>query len=236
MVYNDKDEIWMNDDSVKHQITDPVPALNLIKRWGPWFPAMGIDFGIPDTGGWNSGVRHMEWASANGTGIAGTAHLSIGGTQNVWRRDYTNAIVLHRPAQYNTTAGEYTTPSAPMALGGTYYPLYADGTTGAAITSISLRTGEGAILMKSPIGGEVPPGGSEVFAIVSPGRYETTQDVMLNSAGATTIKYCFGQGCTPENVFTEPFKVLRNQAATYLRMQADSGTVTEAIYRKQRRR
>jgi hypothetical protein len=35
------------------------------------------------------------------------------------------------------------------ALGGTYRPLRADGTLGPPVTSITLRNGEGAILIKS---------------------------------------------------------------------------------------
>ena len=69
--------------------------------------------------------------------------------QNIWRRDYTNAIILHRPAQWNSSAAEYNTYSMPIDLGGTYYPLKADGTLASPITSISLRTGEGAILIKA---------------------------------------------------------------------------------------
>lgn len=142
--YSEIDDVVLNDDTVVHLATQPVPALSDIKRWGMWFPAMGLDFGVPDVNGWNGGVRSFTWK-------LGTA---IGGGLDVWRRDYTNAIVLHRPAMYNTTALQYTTPSSPFDLGGTYYPLFADGSTGEGITSIALKHGEGAILMKSPV---VPP-------------------------------------------------------------------------------
>src|SRR5262249_25865575 len=36
------------------------------------------------------------------------------------------------------------------SLGGSYYPLNADGSLGAPVTSITLRNGEGAILVQSP--------------------------------------------------------------------------------------
>jgi hypothetical protein len=66
------------------------------------------------------------------------------------RRDFVKAVVLHRGATWDTSDGEYNGYSLPMELDGTYYPLKADGSTGAGITSIALRTGEGAILLKSP--------------------------------------------------------------------------------------
>src|SRR5262249_50022476 len=47
--------------------------------------------------------------------------------------------------------------------GGTYYPLYADGTTGSAITSITLSSGQGAILLKSLPGGSIPAGAAQPF-------------------------------------------------------------------------
>ena len=136
--YSETDEVILKDGSTWHQATQGTPALSQVFRWGMWFPAMGVDFGIPDVSGWNGGVRSLSWKS----------HTEIGGSMDVWRRDYTNAIVLHRPSIDTTTSAEYNTPSSVMALGGTYYPLRADGTVSAGITSISLRHGEGAILMK----------------------------------------------------------------------------------------
>ncbi|HBI33910.1 MAG TPA: hypothetical protein DEA43_03635 [Candidatus Moranbacteria bacterium] len=139
-IYSDTDEVYLKDSTVLHQSSPDfvVPSASLVQRWGTYFPAMGIDVGVPDVSGYNSGIRNMVW-------MLGT---EIGGVQNVWRRDYTNAIVLHRPASWNTTISEYDTYSTPMDLGGTYYPLSADGTFGAGITQIALRAGEGAILMK----------------------------------------------------------------------------------------
>ena len=66
--------------------------------------------------------------------------------------------MIHRPAMYNTTLGQYSyqngvdDTAAPIDLGGTYYSLKADGTTSGPITSITLRSAEGAILMKSLLG------------------------------------------------------------------------------------
>lgn len=140
-IYSDTDQLYLKDGTVLHHASDPIPNFDLVRRWGTYFPAMGVDIGIPDPNGYNAGVRNLSWKSK----------AEIGGIQDVWRRDFTKAIVLHRPASWNTTDSEYTTYSSAMALGGTYYPLNADGTTGSAVTEIALRAGEGAILMKAPL-------------------------------------------------------------------------------------
>ena len=82
----------------------------------------------------------------NSWGTNGTngAHVS-----NIWSRDYANALILHRP---DGGSSDFDTYSVSIPLDGTYYPLSADGTTGLAITSIQMRRGEGAILMKASLG------------------------------------------------------------------------------------
>lgn len=140
-VYSESDDVILNDNTVVHLATQPVPPLATVKRWGTWFPAMSVDFGVPDITGWNSGIRSFTWKLG----------ADIGGGSDVWRRDYTNAVVLHRPSTGDTTGPQLSTPSISIDLGGTFYPLYADGTIGGEITSIALRNGEGAILMRSPI-------------------------------------------------------------------------------------
>ena len=150
--YGYTDEVIMKDGTTWHQATRGVPTLANVQRWTTFFPAMGVDIGLPDPTGNNGGARNRAW---NG----------------MWRRDYTGAIVLHNPAYWDTTASAYNTPGTSNSLGGTYYPLMADGTTGSGITSIALRTGEGAILMKSPLTGSatsspVPPAATKNFRIV----------------------------------------------------------------------
>jgi hypothetical protein len=59
--------------------------------------------------------------------------------------------VLYKPLSYGsgvtgTTADNTATT---FALGGPYYVLQNDGTLGPAVTSITLRNGEGAILVKA---------------------------------------------------------------------------------------
>lgn len=141
-IYNKVDEVKMKDGSTVHLATDPTPAVGDVEQWYTYFPAIGVDIGVPDSQGYNGGAYDLEWKSS----------VEIGGVQNVWRRDYTGAIVLVRPAAWNTTDAEYSVPSSPIDLGGTFYPLLADGTTGAGIETVALRAAEGAILMKQPIG------------------------------------------------------------------------------------
>jgi hypothetical protein len=77
----------------------------------------------------------------------------------VWRRDFTNAIIIDRVLHDNTLAGELELAGPAIGLVdpshklyGPYYQLYSDGTTGPPITSLTLRGGEAAILMKHPTG------------------------------------------------------------------------------------
>lgn len=126
----------------KHLGTDPVvPPADDVYRWNWWFPAMGVNIGVPDATGYNGGARDKAWKTA----------AEVGGPEGteVWRRDYTGAIVLLRGGlAFAGYKPSYITPCEPIDLGDTYFPLYADGTIGAGITTIQLRAGEGAILLK----------------------------------------------------------------------------------------
>jgi hypothetical protein len=102
-----------------------------------WFPAMNANIGQP-TGSWS--------LLASG---ADPANSSL--AYHVYQRSFTNGLVLYKPLSYGngvtgTTADNTATT---LSLGGLYYPLQADGTLGAPITSISLRNGEGAILINA---------------------------------------------------------------------------------------
>lgn len=71
---------------------------------------------------------------------------------NVYQREYDNALVLYKPLSYALGRGIGTTASATATthqLNGTYRVLAADGTLGAPVTSVTLRNGEGAVLIKS---------------------------------------------------------------------------------------
>jgi hypothetical protein len=58
--------------------------------------------------------------------------------------------VLYKPLSYGngTTGGLGNNTAATFSLGGTYRAVQADGTLGVAVTSVTLRNGEGAILVK----------------------------------------------------------------------------------------
>jgi hypothetical protein len=72
-------------------------------------------------------------------------------TYKVFERTYDRALVLYKPLSY--TVGRTGTTDAATAtyhqLAGRYRELQADGTLGPVITSIRLRNGEGAILIRA---------------------------------------------------------------------------------------
>ena len=74
-------------------------------------------------------------------------------TYKVYRRPYEKALVLFKPLSYARGSKETASSGDDTAtrhdLGGTYRPLRADGTLGEAVTAVSLRNGEGAILVKT---------------------------------------------------------------------------------------
>jgi hypothetical protein len=153
-IYSETDEVFMKNGSVLHQSAAGFvpPSVDQVYRWATYFPAMGVDIGVPDVNGYNQGNRNLQWK--RGVDIDATRDSSKPGLMpaDVWRRDYTKAVVLHRPASWDTSAIFYNTPfSSPVWLGATYYPLLANGKTGPGVQSISLRANEGVILMKSPI-------------------------------------------------------------------------------------
>ncbi|MBN2709437.1 MAG: T9SS type A sorting domain-containing protein [Calditrichaceae bacterium] len=146
-VYNETDEVLLKNGSVIHQGLESAPKCEDVHRWSRFFPSMAVDIGIPDSKGYNGGERDVQWKTAEEADMVrrgGNARGHIG------RRDYTNAIVLYRGANWDSNYEEYATYSNSFDLGGTYYPLKADGTVGDSISSIALRLGEGAILMYSP--------------------------------------------------------------------------------------
>lgn len=123
---------------VSHQSVNKNFKIEEVYKWSWFFPAMNVDIGEPDPSGHNSGNYDLNWKKSE----------MIGGGPEIWRRDYTKAIVLLRTAGYNTSSEYFNNYSGPIYLDGVYFPLYADGTIGQGISEISLRAGEGAILMK----------------------------------------------------------------------------------------
>jgi hypothetical protein len=102
-----------------------------------WVPATAFDVGAA-AGNWS------EWAAG-----ADPANAAL--NYKVFRRDYTNAVVLYKPLSYKVAVGTGTTAdntATTHALGGNYRALNADGSLGPVVTSVTLRNGEGAILIR----------------------------------------------------------------------------------------
>jgi hypothetical protein len=130
-----------------------------------WIPAAAYDVGQP-AGGWS--------LFATGPDPANTAL-----TYRVYQRTYGNALVLYKPlSSGNSVPGGLADATATVhALGGSYALLQADGTLGPVVTSVTLRNGEGAILIKvrsaaAPMAVEAGP----VAAPPSPGDAPGTPD------------------------------------------------------------
>jgi hypothetical protein len=102
-----------------------------------WDPAAAYDVGQP-VGTWS------EFA-------AGTDPASPSLSYRIYQRQYTNALVLYKPLSFsNNVTGTLSDATATThQLDGAYYVLRADGTLGAKVTSVTLRNGEGAILIKA---------------------------------------------------------------------------------------
>jgi hypothetical protein len=68
----------------------------------------------------------------------------------VYEREYQNALVLYKPVSYSRGVNGTTADNTATThyLGGTYREVRADGTLGPAITKITLRNGEGAVLAR----------------------------------------------------------------------------------------
>jgi hypothetical protein len=144
---------------VGHHSVDRSPRWQDVWYYANWFPAMLVDIGTPDANGWHKGTRDTAYLTGTAASSQPSCHQPGGGLQcaEVWRRDFTNAIILDRVMHDSTLAGELELAGPAISLvdpshklDGPYYQLYSDGTTGPPITSVTLRAGEAAILMKHP--------------------------------------------------------------------------------------
>jgi hypothetical protein len=101
-----------------------------------WSRAAAYDVGQP-LGAWGVYAQGIDPADAS---------LAF----KVYERPYANALVLYKPLSYfRGKAGSTDNDTATTHwLNGSYRPLNADGTLGAAVTKVTLRNGEGAILVK----------------------------------------------------------------------------------------
>jgi hypothetical protein len=103
-----------------------------------WVPAVTYNVGRP-LGSWS--LR-----------ASGADPESPSKTYRVYQRAYSNALVLYKPLSVNPITGARGTldgaTGTTLTLNRTYRLLRADGTLGAAVTKVTLRNGEGAILIK----------------------------------------------------------------------------------------
>ena len=70
----------------------------------------------------------------------------------MFARDYGSGMVLYKPLSYAQGKGSGTTADATATvhpLGGSYRVVNADGTLGPVVTSVTLRNGEGVVLIKA---------------------------------------------------------------------------------------
>ncbi|MBA4062701.1 MAG: hypothetical protein C0501_03150 [Isosphaera sp.] len=103
-----------------------------------WSPAAAVDVGRP------TGAMTVF---ATGTDPANSAL-----TYRVLAREYGNARVLYKPLSYATGRPEGTTAgntATTHALGGSYRAVNANGTLGPVVTAVTLRNGEGAVLVRA---------------------------------------------------------------------------------------
>jgi hypothetical protein len=103
-----------------------------------WVPAAAVDVGNPQ-GTWS--------VLATGQDPANAAL-----TYKVMQRLYDNALVLYKPLSYALGKGTGTLANATgttHVLNGGYRLLNADGTLGAVTDRVTLRNGEGAVLIKA---------------------------------------------------------------------------------------
>jgi hypothetical protein len=101
-----------------------------------WTPAAAYDVGRP-TAPWS--------LLAQGTDPADEAR-----TYRVYARTYDNALVLYKPLSGGPgTASLSDRTATTHALDGLYRPLRADGTLGPPVSAVTLRNGEGAIMVKA---------------------------------------------------------------------------------------
>ncbi len=106
-----------------------------------WHKNMEINIGVPlaktGTDYWGDTDTNRFYEFASGSGY------------KVLAREYSYALVLANfdSGGWDNIGNNPTT----LDLGGEYYPLLADNTNGPAITSITLGSSEGVILLKSPV-------------------------------------------------------------------------------------
>jgi hypothetical protein len=125
------------------------PSTTFLDFYGGYSPATSWTQHWSPAAAYNIGVPVGAWAVF----ASGPDPENAALTYQVYQRAYTNALVLYRPLSASANGAVSGTldnaTTTTFTLKGTYRPLKADGTLGAAVTSITLRNGEGAILIKA---------------------------------------------------------------------------------------
>jgi hypothetical protein len=124
------------------------PEATLLMTWGGeepasawtrhWFDAIAFDVGRP----------RGPWSEMQSGADPSNSEL----TYRVFKREYANALVLYKPLSYATgigTGARADHSATTHQLNGNYRPLRSDGTLGPVTSSVSLRNGEGAILVRA---------------------------------------------------------------------------------------
>jgi hypothetical protein len=103
-----------------------------------WTQAAAVNIGTP-TGG-----MQTVWSGID------PENAALG--SRVFGRTYTNGLVLYKPLSYTAGKGTGTRDDATATvyqLGGSYRVVNADGSLGPVVTQVTLRNGEGAVLIKA---------------------------------------------------------------------------------------
>ncbi len=102
-----------------------------------WTPAAAVSVGKP--------------FSTMNTFASGADPQNAALQYRVLAREYADALVLFKPRSYTLGKGTGTTDNVTATthtLNGNYYELRADGTLGPVVRQVTLRNGEGAVMMK----------------------------------------------------------------------------------------
>lgn len=124
------------------------PQSTMLMLWGGEEPASSWSRHWFNALTYNVGQPQGEYSLfATGKDPANTSLV-----YNIYQRAYDNALVLYKPLSSGKTLGNGTTAdntATTHLLGRSYRVLSVDGTLGAPVTSISLRNGEGVVLVKA---------------------------------------------------------------------------------------
>jgi hypothetical protein len=124
------------------------PKMTFLDFFGGYSPASSWTQHFSQAVTYNVGQPLGSWSVfATGTDPSNAAL-----TYKIFQRQYGNALVLYKPLSYAQNVGTGTladNTATTHQLNGQYRVLNADGTLGPIVTRVTLRNGEGAILIKA---------------------------------------------------------------------------------------